>query len=100
MKKCLCTNTSAQAELGDLVSFLKAISEENRLRILCILSKGELCVCEIQEELDLAQNLVSHHLKVLRDFGLIESRREGTNIHYSLNKKNKDKYIKLLAQFI
>lgn len=62
------------------MDFLKVISEENRLKILCILRKQEKCVCEIWQFLDLPQNLISHHLKVLKDSGLIDSRKEGTKV--------------------
>lgn len=87
-------------KLDKLVTFLKAISEENRLKILCILGKQELCVCEIWQILDLPQNLVSHHLKVLKDFGLVESKKESTKVIYSLNSANIKKYLSLLSHFI
>ena len=100
MKLKCCKNKKAKGELKKIVDFLKAISEENRLLILCLLKKGEMCVCEIWHHLDLPQNLVSHHLKVLRDFGLIKSYRKGTKIIYSLNLKNSKKFISLLSHFI
>jgi len=100
MKSNCCKNEKTKNELDDLVGFLKIISEENRLRILCLLQQGELCVYEIWEYLELSQNLVSHHLRVLREIGLIESRKEGTHVIYSLNSKNTKKYSTLLSQFI
>ena len=100
MKLKCCKNKKAKSELKKTDNFLKAISEENRLLILCLLKKGEMCVCEIWQYLDLPQNLVSHHLKVLKDFGLIKSRRESTKIIYSLNQKNSKKFISLLSHFI
>ena len=76
-----------------LADFLRVISEENRLRIVCYLQKhGERCVCEIQRFLDLPQNLISHHLKILRDFGLISSRKEGLKVFYSINKESLKRY--------
>jgi len=86
--------------LEPIVKFLKIIAEPNRLKILCILQKEENCVCEICQFLDLPQNLISHHLKTLKDFGLIGSRKEGTKVFYSLNKKVIQKYIKLLNKFL
>lgn len=83
-----------------VIDFLKIISEENRLKILCLLRKQEKCVCEIWQFLDLPQNLISHHLKVLKDFGLIGSRKEGTKVFYFLNKKNIKKYVSLMSHFI
>jgi ArsR family transcriptional regulator len=97
--KC-CKNKKAGGELKKVVNFLKIISEENRLRILCILKKREMCVCEIWQYLDSPQNLTSHHLKVLKDFGLISSRRDGLKIFYKLNKNISKKSLKLLNKFI
>jgi len=82
------------------MDFLRVISEENRLKILCILQNQEKCVCDIWQCLKLPQNLVSHHLKVLKDFGLVKSRRESTKIIYFLNQKNIKKFISLLSHFI
>ncbi len=69
----------------DLKEYLKALSEPNRLSILSFLKDGEKCACEIHPKLKLPQNLSSHHLKVLKDLGLLNSRREGTKILYSRN---------------
>ena len=100
MKLKCCKNKNANGELKKTVDFLRVISEENRLLLLCLLKKGEMCVCEIWQHLGLPQNLVSHHLKVLKDFGLIKSHRESTKIIYSLNQKNNKKFISLLSHFI
>ncbi|MFH1412465.1 MAG: metalloregulator ArsR/SmtB family transcription factor [bacterium] len=100
MKLDCCENKKAKGELKDVVDFLKAISEENRLKILCILRKQELCVCEIWQILDLPQNLVSHHLKVLKNFGLVKSKKEGARVIYSLNLVKTKKYLSLLSNFI
>lgn len=84
-----------------LADFLRIISEENRLKIICFLMKnGERCVCEIQEFLDLPQNLVSHHLKVLRDFPLLSSRKEGLKVYYSIDKKNLSEFMKILDEIL
>ena len=86
MNRICCSDQKCCDQLNRVIEFLKIIAEENRLRILCILSKyGEKCVCEIREYLDLPQNLTSHHLKVLKDFGLLKSRKEGLNVFYSIN---------------
>jgi len=85
-----CCNDQTITQLAD---FLRVISEENRLRIVCYLQKkGERCVCEIQKFLNLPQNLTSHHLKVLRDFGLLKSRKDGLKVFYSLNRDDLVKY--------
>ena len=93
--KC-CKNKKSIEELSETVEFLKVISEENRLKILCLLRQGKKCVCEIWQYLNLPQNLVSHHLKILSDFNLLLSKKDGLKVYYSLNKKNINKYSKLL----
>lgn len=72
-------------DINDLADRLKALSDKHRLRIIVMLSAGERCVCEIYQALDLPQNLVSHHLKVLKEAGLVESRRDGTWMRYQLS---------------
>ncbi len=99
MKLNCCKNKKSEIEISEIVDFLKIISEKNRLRILCILQKKERCVCEIWEYLDLPQNLASYHLKALKDFGLIGSRKEGTKIIYFLNEKNIKK-LNFLKKFL
>jgi len=83
-----------------VVEFLKIINEPNRLKILCFLGKGEQCVCDIWKTLDLPQNLTSHHLKTLKDFGLIDSRQEGRKFIYSSNKETISKYTLHLNKFL
>lgn len=67
-----------------LLALLQALADERRLRILEALAGGEACVCELQEPLGMGQSLVSHHLKVLREAGLVRDRKQGRWIHYSL----------------
>ncbi|MHB1275593.1 MAG: ArsR/SmtB family transcription factor [Candidatus Humimicrobiaceae bacterium] len=86
-------------ELLESLDFLRIIAEENRLKIINMLLDGEKCVCEIWKNLDISQNLASHHLKILADFGLVDFRKEGLWVHYSLNKKNLIKNISLLDDF-
>lgn len=81
-----------------MVDMLKALAEENRLEIVRLLSRGSLCVCEIEEKIKLPQNLVSHHLAVLKKSGLIDDCRCGKNNYYSLNKKELTKIINLLTK--
>lgn len=66
----------------------KALSDETRLKILSLLTKHELCVCEIIDELDMTQSAVSHHLKILKNAELVEDRREGKWIYYRLHDDN------------
>lgn len=83
-----------------LQKYLSIIAEPNRLAILNFLKIGEKCACEIHLRLKLPQNLSSHHLKVLKDLELLESRREGTKILYSRNEKVIKNYQKELNKTI
>ena len=65
--------------------FLKCIVDANRRKILKFLGKGEKCVNDIANHLGIEQSLASHHLKVLRDCGLVKSRHDGKKIMYSLS---------------
>ena len=60
----------------------KALGEPTRLRILAHLQAGEACACKVQEALDVPANLLSHHLKVLREAGLVTGTRRGRWIDY------------------
>jgi len=62
----------------------KALGDENRLRIVALLSVQELCVCHIEAALALSQPTVSRHLSVLKSCGVVESRRQGTWVYYHL----------------
>ena len=95
-----CNSTQSKKNLNEAISFLKIISEENRLKILCLLKNREMCVCDIWGYMELPQNLVSHHLKVLKDFRLVKSRREKTKLIYSANRKEIKKYNTILSHFL
>jgi len=66
---------------------LKAVSEESRLRIVCILKSCEKCVCELQEAINAPHNLVLHHIKGLKKLGIIKMRKVNRFTFYSLDRK-------------
>lgn len=70
--------------LRDLMAVTKALSDENRVRIMMFLSKDDLCVCQIIELLGLAPSTVSKHLSILKQAKLIDSRKKGRWIYYQL----------------
>jgi ArsR family transcriptional regulator len=72
----------------ELLYILKALSEETRIRILKLLEKGELCVCDIMTALDMIQPKVSFHLGVLKEAGLIKDRKEGRWVHYRIDESD------------
>lgn len=71
--------------IDELEKIFKALSDRNRIRILKMLQKKSLCVCEIREILDLAVSTVSKHLSILREAGLISDWKEGKWINYKIN---------------
>lgn len=71
--------------MEESVEIFKALSDENRITIFKLLTQGELCVCDILENLDLTQPTVSHHLKVLYQAGLIHVEKRGKWKYYSIN---------------
>jgi ArsR family transcriptional regulator len=76
--------------MKEVARFFKAFSDETRLRILRLLLKGELCICELMEVLQLPQSNVSRHMAYLKNAGLVDDRREGVWVYYSLTEpKNK-----------
>ena len=70
-----------------MLNVFKALADENRLRILNILMKYELCVCEIELILDMTQSNASRHLSKLKAAGLITDSKETQWVHYQANKK-------------
>ncbi|MCX6789353.1 MAG: metalloregulator ArsR/SmtB family transcription factor [Candidatus Gribaldobacteria bacterium] len=100
MKPKCCVNNQTLKEVGQTADLLKIIAEENRLKILCCLRAGERCVCDIWQDLDIPQNLASHHLKVLKEAGLIDCRKDGLKVIYSINKKEITKLNLLLNNFL
>lgn len=67
------------------IKVMKALSDPNRARVIKLLHHRELCVCEVQELLELSQSTVSRHLKQLEDAGLVSSRKQGSWLHYRLS---------------
>lgn len=74
----------------------KAFCDENRIRILDMLSTGEKCACRLLEEIDVTQPTLSHHMKILCDSGIVVGRKEGKWTHYSISQKGIDEAQKYL----
>lgn len=73
--------------MKNYVAITKALSDPNRVRMLCALRSGELCVCQLIELLGLAPSTVSRHLSILNQADLIDSRKEGRWVYYRLPRK-------------
>lgn len=74
-----------ERDLAHLSDILRIIADEKRLRILNLLTRQEMCVCDIMEQLGLSQSLVSHHLGVLKRAGLVRDRRDAQWVYYSID---------------
>lgn len=68
----------------DFINITKALSDENRVRALMMLSDGELCVCQLIKMLGLAPSTVSKHMSILRQARLVQARKEGKWMYYRL----------------
>jgi ArsR family transcriptional regulator, virulence genes transcriptional regulator len=73
-----------KAHAADAASLMKALGNEQRLLILCNLLEGPMSVGELNGRVTLSQSALSQHLAMLREGGLVETRREAQSIHYSL----------------
>ena len=86
----LCCTPLAREPLGeadatDLARVFKALADPVRLRLFSLIASfegGQACVCDLTGEFDVSQPTISHHLKVLRDAGLVGSERRGTWVYY------------------
>ena len=84
----------------DTAKILKAISDPKRLRIIDMLSCGELCACKILEAFHITQPTLSHDMKVLIQAGIVDDRRDGKNIYYSLNEARLGEFESTLHRII
>lgn len=77
----------------------KAFCDENRIKILQILTDGEKCACKLLEALNITQPTLSHHMKILLESGIVNGRKEGKWMHYSISGegiKTAQEYLELL----
>ena len=86
--------------ITEFVPFFKAFCNPTRAQILEFLLGGERCVCEMTGPLDVSQPLVSHHLALLRDAGLLSMRGEGARTYYSINWERFDGDLKGFLDYV
>lgn len=102
MRNC-CTDTPrlrfSADEAANLADMLKAVAHPVRLQIVDILSRyaGEVCVCDIENQFDLKQPTISHHLKTLRRAGIIDCQRQGQWLYYYIRPQSMAPLRELLA---
>ena len=87
-----------QASAGDAARLMKALSNRNRLMILCRLTGGEKQVGDLAIEVGLSQSALSQHLSLLREDGLVAARREGVAMHYVIADPAVERVIALWAE--
>ncbi len=79
--------------MRDFIKVMKALSDPNRVRMVKLLQRKVLCVCEIKEALGLAQSTASKHLKILEDAGLITYSKNGLWVNYRLADGARNPYV-------
>jgi ArsR family transcriptional regulator len=87
----------------EVAAVMKALADPNRLRIFDLLMQGDSCNCELKEKLGLPPNLLSHHLRILRQAKLVRSRRDaidGRWIYYTVNKQTAARWRAWFAAFL
>lgn len=97
----LLTTALDEAQAGELAPIFKALGDPIRLRLLSMIASqagGEVCVCDLTPAFDVSQPTISHHLKLLREAGLIDSERRGTWVYYRLLPEATDRLAALLTR--
>ena len=84
----LHADAPVRANLRDFMAITKALADEQRVRVLMALQRGELCVCQVVELLGLATSTVSKHMSILKQARLVESRKDGRWMYYRLADDN------------
>jgi ArsR family transcriptional regulator, arsenate/arsenite/antimonite-responsive transcriptional repressor len=90
-------STASAIDVSPLARLFRALGDDTRLRIVALLSHGELCVCHVEQALDLAQPTASRHLAVLRAAGVVDGRRDGTWIYYRIAEQEHEAVARVLA---
>ena len=85
---------------NDTVKVFKAFCDENRLKILEQLRTGEKCACKLLDELHIKQPTLSHHMKLLCDADIVQGRKEGKWVHYSIDQEGAKRAQKILEQLV
>ncbi len=74
-----------QTKEKQIAELFKALSDENRIKILQLLHGGEKCACVLLDDLHITQPTLSHHMKILCDAGIVQGRKDGKWVYYSID---------------
>ena len=80
----------------EIAKIFKAFCDENRLQILELLRSGEKCACTLLDDLHITQSTLSHHMRILCDADIVQGRKEGKWVHYSINPEGAERAKELL----
>jgi ArsR family transcriptional regulator len=86
--------------MKQFIRVMKALSDPNRVRVVKLLENKQLCVCELQDLIGLAQSTVSKHMKVLEEAGLVDYHKEGSWIIYRLTQGEESDYARVMLENI
>ena len=90
-------SSAADLDLLPLSRLFRALGDETRLRIVALLAHGELCVCHVEQALDLSQPNASRQLGILKTAGVVDSRRDGTWVYYRIAEPQHEAVREVLA---
>lgn len=94
---CCSVSSESQDHISTMLAILQSVGQDSRLKILSYLSQGDHCVCELSGHTHMSQTLISHHLKHLRDVGLVSGKKRGLRVYYSLTDHGKSIFTTLLS---
>ena len=80
-----------KSSYSEYIVIFKALSDETRIRIIKMLAEGELCACHILEAFNITQPTLSYHMKILTECGLVNGRKDGAWMKYTLNEEKFNK---------
>ena len=83
---------------AEYVPVFKALSDETRLKIIDMISGCEMCACHILDEFTISQSTLSYHMKILADSGIVNARRDGAWMMYTLNKDRTDEVLDFIKR--
>jgi len=82
----------------EYTKIFKAFSDETRLKVITMLQGGEKCACVLLVRVNISQSTLSHHMKILVESGIVNARKEGKWMYYSINKEGSERAYKLIKE--
>ena len=92
--------TAETMTMRDFIKITKALSDKTRIRIFKMLQHKEMCVCEVQAVLGIAQSTTSKHLTILEDAGLVARRKDGLWVNYGIDKHSHNPHAQAIVKYL